>query len=138
MRFYRMKMTDCSFIAAVALAGCAAPQPQPEPPVLADNQETVAAAQSYRACLRDAAHYADANYANNGQLPVSQVATVIAPMCYAQFSRWEKAQAAGLRGQGLAGFQKGADQRQLDYADRAVRQERGLASLVPNGTQGQP
>ena len=140
MRLHRIKLFDYSFVAALGLAGCAAsPLPKSEaPPVLADNRETAAAAQSYRSCLRDAAQYADAQYADNGQLPVSQIATVIAPMCYAQFSQWEKTEAAGLRGQSLAGFQKGADRRQLDYAEGAVRQERGLASLAPDAARGEP
>ncbi len=140
MRLHRIKLLDYSFAVGLGLAGCAAPpQPQTEaPPVLADNQETAAAAQSYRSCLYDAAHYADARYADNGQLPVSQIATVIAPMCYAQFSQWEKAEAAGLRGQSLSGFQKGADRRQLDYAEGAVRQERGLALVASDAAQREP
>jgi hypothetical protein len=109
----------------LTLAGCVAPQQQTDVSVvLPENPQAEQAAENYRSCLREAAGFADEK-----QLPISRVATLIAPMCYARFFDWEKARGVGLSERERAAFEHGADQRQLDYAENAIRLGRGLASL---------
>jgi hypothetical protein len=98
-----------------------APPPRQTP---AQEAEKAAAQQAYMACLKQAAHYAHEKAALAGD-----AAGVIAPMCYPQFSRYETAAAAGMEGRTLRTFDRNGDQRQLEFAADAIRQERGLASL---------
>jgi hypothetical protein len=98
----------------------------PAPPVLTPDQEAAKAEarQVYVTCLKQAADYITAKNAG-----VSDVAALIAPMCYPQFERFEAAAAAGMDGRGLRAFDRKGDQRQLEFAADAVRQQHGLAAL---------
>jgi hypothetical protein len=97
------------------------------PPQLTLEQETAKAEarQAYVTCLKQAAHYASEKATLSGDAPA-----LIAPMCYPQFSRFEAAAAAGLEGRALRAFDRKGDQRQLEFAADAIRQERGLAALT--------
>jgi hypothetical protein len=97
------------------------------PPQLTPEQEAVKAEarQAYVTCLKQAAHYAHENAALSGDAPA-----LIAPMCYPQFSRFEAAAGAGLEDRALRAFNRKGDQRQLEFAADAIRQERGLAALT--------
>jgi hypothetical protein len=119
-------------------AGCATPGLSPggqaptavaeaPPPQLTPEQEAVKAEarQAYVTCLKQAAHYAHETTALSGDAPA-----LIAPMCYPQFSRFEAAAAAGMEGRALRAFDRKGDQRQLEFAADAIRQERGLAALT--------
>ncbi|MDB5393942.1 MAG: hypothetical protein JWM91_1448 [Rhodospirillales bacterium] len=121
------------------LGGCAAPgstqsggqsaaveAPAPPPPKLTPAQEAekAEARQAYVTCLRQAAHYASQKATLAGDAPA-----LIAPMCYPQFSRFESADAAGMEGRARRAFDQKGDQRQMDFAADAIRQERGLAAL---------
>lgn len=122
----------------IALAtGCAAPTGQhsqqmadveavPAPPVLTPDQERdkAEARQVYMACLKQAAHFAEQR-----AIAAGDIAEVIAPMCYPQFSRYEIAAAAGKEGRALRFFDRGGDERQLEFAAEAIRQDHGLAAL---------
>jgi hypothetical protein len=124
---------------SIALAaGCAAPagphgsqtadaEIAPAPPVLTPEQERdkAQARQDYMACLKQAAHFA-----GERAIATGDVAEVIAPMCYPQFSRYEIAAAVGMDGRVLRYFDRQGDKRQLEFAAEAIRQEHGLAALT--------
>jgi len=99
------------------------------PPVLTPEQQAdkAEARQAYMGCLKQAAHFAEGR-----AIAAGDVAEVIAPMCYAQFSRYEIAAAAGMDGHAWRQFDRDGDKRQLDFAAEAIRQEHGLAALSPD------
>ncbi len=128
------------FFALGILGGCTAsgtgpiPQEQssaapysPLPPVLSPDQEKekADARQAYVACLNSAARYAD-----HGALAIDNVAGLIAPMCYPQFSRFEVASAAGLGTRDRRAYDHDGDKRQLEFAGDAIRRERSVATLA--------
>ncbi len=119
------------------IAGCATPagphgsqtaemETPPAPPVLTPDQERdkAEARQVYMACLKQAAHFAEQK-----AMAAGDIAEVIAPMCYPQFSAYEIAAAAGMEGRALRYFDRQGDKRQLEFAAEAIRQEHGLAAL---------
>jgi hypothetical protein len=95
----------------------------PPPPVPMDEQ-TIASENAYRACLVRAARYIDA-----GSADVAGLASLIAPMCYPQFSAFEAAADAGFSDRDRWVFDHAGDQRQIDLASDAVRTERTQAAL---------
>ena len=91
------------------------------PPVPADEQ-TIAAENAYRACLARAARYAD-----TGSADVTSLASLIAPMCYPQFSVFEAAAESGFSDRDRRVFNFSGDRRQIDLAGEAIRTERSQA-----------
>ena len=122
------------------MGGCAAPDTgpmsreqssaapySPPLPVLTPDQEKEKedARQAYAACLNSAAHYAD-----QGAMAIDNVAGLIAPMCYPQFSRLEIASAAGLGTRDRRAYDHDGDKRQLEFAGDVIRRERSVAALA--------
>jgi hypothetical protein len=99
------------------------------PPVLTTEQQAdkAEARQAYMACLKQAAHFAEGR-----AIAAGDVAEVIAPMCYPQFSQYEIAAAAGMDGHAWRLFDREGDKRQLEFAAEAIGQEHGLAALSPD------
>lgn len=122
----------------LAVAGCAAPEmksgrqavnePLPvQVPMSADQQrEQAEARQDYVSCLRQAAQYLSARKDVSGDQ-----ASLVAPLCYAQFTRFEDASTVAMSTRDKRAFDRAGDKRQLDFASDAIRQQHGLASLAP-------
>jgi hypothetical protein len=81
---------------------------------------------AYVTCLRQAAHYATTSSPSSGD-----EAALIAPMCYAQFLRFEIASTAEMASRDRRTFDREGDKRQIEFAGDAIRQERALAALTP-------
>jgi hypothetical protein len=144
VRFVCMKKQSLYGAIGLALAlgaGCATPAPQsnrqaaaePEPlPVQValmpdQEKERADARQAYVSCLRQAALYAStSSIASNDQ------AALVAPMCYAQFHRFEVASTAGMGSRDRRTYDRAGDKRQIEFAGDAIRQAHGLAALTPD------
>jgi hypothetical protein len=125
-------------VLAVA-AGCASPdtgstrhaQAEPEMvPVQApltpeEEKDRAEARQAYLSCLRQAAQYLTSKGAVSGD-----EASLVAPLCYGQFSRFEEASTVAMSTRDKRTFDRAGDKRQLDLATDAVRQQNGLAALT--------
>jgi hypothetical protein len=85
------------------------------------------ARQAYVSCLRQAVRYMASKGAASGD-----EATLAAPLCYAQFSRFEDASTVSMSTRDKRAYDRAGDKRQLDFATEAVRQQNGLASLTPS------
>ena len=83
------------------------------------------ARQAYMSCLRQAVQYANTNSPKSGD-----EAALIAPMCYPQFLRFEFASTAGMGNRDRRAFDRGGDNRQIEFAGDAIRQGHGLAALT--------
>jgi len=82
-------------------------------------QSRVQAEQSYQTCLASAVRYAD-----DGKTTVPHLALIVAPMCYAQFTSFDKATTAQLGGSTRRKFEHEADQRQIETATAAIERAR--------------
>jgi len=125
-------------ILAVA-AGCTTPdaganrQAQAAPgavpalaPLTADEEKDRAdARQAYLSCLKQAAQY----MASKGVVSGDE-ASLVAPLCYAQFSRFEDASTVAMSTRDKRAYDKAGDKRQVEIAAEAIRQQSGLASLA--------
>jgi hypothetical protein len=105
----------------------AAPEPIPvQAPMTPDQQKEQAdARRDYAACLRQAAQYMSGKEGVSGDQ-----ASLVAPLCYAQFTRLEDALTAAMSTRDKRNFDRAGDKRQLDFATDAIRQSRGLASIA--------
>jgi hypothetical protein len=144
VRFVCMRKQSLYGVVGLALAvgaGCATPAPQsgrqvvaePEPlPIQAtltpeQEKERADARQAYVSCLRRAALYA-----STSTPPSADEAALVAPMCYAQFLRFEVASTAGMGSRDRRTYDRAGDKRQIEFAGDAVRQAHGLAALTPD------
>lgn len=84
------------------------------------------ARQAYLSCLRQATQYMNSKGAVSGD-----AANLVAPLCYAQFSRFEDASTVDMSTRDKRTYDRGGDKRQLDLAAEAIRQQGGLAALTP-------
>jgi hypothetical protein len=117
---------------ALALSGCTAnirtpivearPEQRPPPILIPSSPEQLAAERDYDTCLRRAARFAEGRVSTSGDL-----ALVIAPLCYPQFSVFEAAMAESVSGEDRRAYERGSDKRQLKFAGDAVRQSREQA-----------
>ena len=140
-----MRWLSASFVVGSALAvaaGCATPETrssqrlaeQAEPiPVQASltpdqERERSEAKQAYVSCLRQAAQFIKAQGGAKGDEP-----NLVAPLCYAQFTRFEDASTATMSTRERRVYDRAGDKRQLDFATDAVHQQGGLASLTTAG-----
>jgi len=80
--------------------------------------------QAYDACLSGAAKYID-----DGKGPIEHEAPLVAALCYPQFSQYEKSVASGFSARARKTFNRESDQRQIDFASAAIRQERGALAF---------
>jgi hypothetical protein len=111
------------------------------PPPVPTDAQTTAAENAYRACLVKAARYADSGSAAAKSSDASDLATLIAPMCYPQFSAFEAAAAASFSDRDRSVFYYAGDQRQIALASEAIRAERGQAASTDSAQpsmQAQP
>ena len=125
-------------VLAVA-AGCTTPdtgtnrqaqaeaEPVPVPAQLTPEQEKdrADARQAYVACLRQAAQYLNAK-----GIPAGDEASLVAPLCYGQFTRFEDASTVAMSTRDKRAFDRAGDKRQVDLAADAIRQQNGLAALA--------
>lgn len=98
--------------------------PQPPEQSAEEQRATDHARQLYTACLNRAAHYADDHLRSS-----TEVAGVIAPMCYAQFEDFEAAAEVGMSRHDIGLDIRHGDQQQAELAEQAIRQERSQAAL---------
>jgi hypothetical protein len=84
-----------------------------------------AAEEQYRACLAAAAKFAD-----DGRTAPANLALVTAPMCYSQFSELEGLLTAGLTSDERRTLDRDGDQRQIDFAREAIKQERDRTAVA--------
>jgi hypothetical protein len=143
VRFVAMKWLGvCGFIgSALAIAaGCATPEvrssaqaeaaeplPVQQPMTPDQEKERADARWAYVSCLRQAAQF----MSTRGEGTVGDQASLIAPLCYAQFVRFEDASTVAMSTRDRRTFDLAGDKRQLDFAADAVRQQHGLAALTP-------
>ena len=145
VRFIDMRQKSLYGALGLALAlgaGCATPVPQPdhqaavsEPEPLPvqvaltpdQEKELADARQTYVSCLRQAALYVSTSTPSSGDQ-----AALLAPMCYAQFLRFEVASTAEMGSRDRRTFDRAGDKRQIEFAGDAVRQAHGLAALTPD------
>jgi hypothetical protein len=80
------------------------------------------ARQAYMSCLKQAAQYMKAQ----GDDP-----SLVAPLCYGQFTRFEDASTVAMSTRDKRTFDRAGDKRQLDMATDAIQQQNGLAALTP-------
>jgi hypothetical protein len=141
VRFLAMRWLNLCFVGSVLAigAGCAAPEmksnqqaeaaAEPLPvqvPMTPDQErERADARQAYVSCLKQAAQYIKGNGGSSGD-----EANLVAPLCYAQFTRFEDASTAAMSTRDRRAFERGGDKRQLDFAAEAVHQQNGLAALT--------
>ena len=141
VRFLAMRWLNMCFVGSVlaVAAGCAAPEvrssrqvaeaAEPIPvqlPMSPDQErERADAKRAYVSCLKQAAQYMKAASGAKGD-----EANLVAPLCYAQFSRYEDASTAAMSTRDRRAFDRAGDKRQLDFAADAVRQQNGLAALT--------
>ena len=83
------------------------------------------ARQAYLSCLRQAAQYLNAKGGVTGDQ-----ASLVAPLCYAQFTRFEDASTVAMSTRDKRAYDRAGDKRQLDFASDAIRQQNGLAALT--------
>lgn len=106
----------------------AEPEPVPVQAPMTPEQEKdrAEARQAYLSCLKQAAQYL------NGQGGVrGDQASLVAPLCYAQFTRFEDASTVTMSTRDKRAYDRAGDKRQLDIAADVIRQQNGLASLTP-------
>jgi hypothetical protein len=84
------------------------------------------ARQAYLTCLRQAAQYLTSKGGVSGDQ-----ASLVAPLCYAQFTRFEDASTVAMSTRDKRAFDRAGDKRQVDFAADAIRQQNGLAALTP-------
>jgi len=141
VRFLAMRWLSVCFVVGSVLAiaaGCAAPEmkssqqaeaAEPLPvqvPMTPDQErERADARQAYVSCLKQAAQYIKARGGSSGD-----EANLVAPLCYAQFTRFEEASTAAMSTRDRRAFDRAGDKRQLDFAADAVHQQNGLAALT--------
>ena len=58
-------------------------------------------------------------------------ATLVTPMCYGQFTRFEDASTVAMSTRDKRAFDRAGDKRQLEFAAEVIRQQGGLAALTP-------
>ena len=90
-----------------------------------EEKDRADARQAYLSCLRQAARYLASNGGANGD-----EASLVAPLCYAQFSRFEDASTVAMSTRDKRAFDRAGDKRQIDIAAEAIRQQNGLAALA--------
>ncbi|HEX4504248.1 MAG TPA: hypothetical protein VH722_00850 [Alphaproteobacteria bacterium] len=105
----------------------AGPEPVPVPAQLSPDQEKdrADARQAYAACLRQAAQYMTAK-----GIPAGEEASLVAPLCYGQFTRYEDASTVAMSTRDKRAYDRAGDKRQVDLATDAIRQQGGLAALA--------
>jgi hypothetical protein len=96
--------------------------PRPAPVLVPATPAQLAAERAYKTCLARAVMFA-----RNKLPPSGNMAFVIAPICYSLFSDFEAAMAGSVAGEDREAYERGADRRQLDYAQEAVRESRDTA-----------
>ena len=101
--------------------------PQPPQQSADEQQITDQAHQAYVSCLNRAAHYADDHLKSS-----ANVASVVAPMCYAQFEEFETAAEVGMSRHDRWLDIRHGDLQQAELAEQAVKQERSQAALSIN------
>jgi hypothetical protein len=124
----------------VVLAGCATSEVRPDRQAAAaeplpvqvpmspeQEKERTDARQAYLSCLRQAAQFMSTREGIGGDQ-----AALIAPLCYAQFVRFEDASTVAMSTRDRRTFDREGDKRQLDFAVDAVRQQHGLVALAPD------
>jgi len=142
VRFVVMRKQSLCGVVGLALAlgaGCASPMPQsdqqaaaPEAPRVQvpltpeQEKERAEARDAYVTCLREAAQYAKMRASTSGD-----EASLIAPMCYPQFLRFEIASTAGMASRDRRAFDRQGDERQVEFAADAIHHDQGLAALTP-------
>jgi hypothetical protein len=107
------------------LAACAGVGPdraQSASPAAA-GPEMIAAEQDYRNCLLAAARYAD-----DGRSSIALIAPLIAPMCYPRFAALDWRATEHLSSHARRQYEKDSDQRQIDFANEAIGQERAAGA----------
>jgi hypothetical protein len=140
-RFLAMRWLNVCFVGSVlaVAAGCAAPEmrsgqqaaeaAEPIPvqvPMTPDQErERADAKRAYVSCLKQAAQYMKTQGGASGD-----EANLVAPLCYAQFSRYEEASTAAMSTRDRRTFDRAGDKRQVDFAADAIRQQNGLAALT--------
>ena len=90
-----------------------------------EEKDRADARQAYLSCLKQAAQYLASKAGITGDQ-----ASLVAPLCYAQFSRFEDASTVAMSTRDKRAFDRAGDKRQLDIAAEAIRQQNGLASLT--------
>lgn len=90
-----------------------------------EEKDRAEARQAYLSCLRQAAQYLTSKGTVSGD-----EASLVAPLCYGQFSRFEEASTVAMSTRDKRTFDRAGDKRQLDLATDAVRQQNGLAALT--------
>ena len=88
-------------------------------------RERADARQAYLSCLKQAAQYIKGRGSSS-----SDEANLVAPLCYAQFTRFEDASTVAMSTRDRRAFDRGSDKRQLDFATDAIHQQNGLAALT--------
>ena len=105
----------------------AGPEPVPVPSQLTPDQEKdrADARQAYLSCLRQAAQYMTAK-----GIPTGDEASLVTPLCYGQFTRFEDASTVAMSTRDKRAYDRAGDKRQVDLATDAIRQQSGLAALA--------
>jgi len=91
-----------------------------------EEKDRAEARQAYLSCLKQAAQYLNSQGGVTGD-----EASLVAPLCYGQFSRYEEASTVAMSTRDKRAFDRAGDKRQLEIAAEAIRQQNGLASLAP-------
>jgi hypothetical protein len=105
----------------------AEPAPVQVPMTAQQERDRAEARQAYVSCLRQAAQYiGDKGGATGDQT------SAVAPLCYAQFTRFEDAATVSMSTRDKRAFDRAGDKQQLDFASDAIRQLHGLAALTPD------
>ena len=91
-----------------------------------EEKDRAEARQAYLSCLKQAAQYLNAKGGVTGDK-----ASLVAPLCYAQFTRFEDASTVAMSTRDKRAYDRAGDKRQLDIAAEALRQQNGLAALTP-------
>ena len=99
--------------------------PVQEPMTPEQEKDRTEARQAYLSCLKQAAQYLNAKGGVTGD-----EASLVAPLCYAQFTRFEDASTVAMSTRDKRAYDRAGDKRQLDIAAEAIRQQNGLASLT--------
>jgi hypothetical protein len=103
------------------------PLPVQVPMTPEQEKDRTEARQAYVSCLHQAAQYMSSRPGASGD-----EAALVAPLCYAQFVTFEDASSVSMSTHDRRVFDRAGDKRQLDFATDAVRQQHGVASLMPD------
>ncbi len=106
--------------------GAAEPLPVQVPMSPDQEKDRVDARQAYVSCLKQAAQYIKAQGGSSGD-----EAALVAPLCYAQFTRFEDASTVAMSTRDKRAYDRAGDKRQVDFASDAIHQQTGLAALTP-------